>query len=175
MRYPKIRRSEPVQARIDNEEDYDPYLNESPPPTDPVRCPSCGNIYYKKTWHRWDQIELDDETLGTHTCPGCRKVEDGYFLGELTVKGKFLKQHHDEISHLIQNEIYRTQEDNPLSKVVEVDVEGDAVKFKLTNRKLGERIGRELKKAYQGEFEKEWSDRITRVTWSRDDVPGEDT
>ncbi len=174
MRYPKIRNSEPVQGWINSEESRDAYLNEEDPQTDPARCPSCDNIYYKKTWHHPD--ELDDraelgrpfEELPTSVCPGCQKVEDEYFYGELKiVSTPFLKEHHREIANLINNAVDRAQVKNPLSKLVEVGVEGDEAHFATTNGKLAERIGRELKKAYQGELEITKTEPYVQVEWRR--------
>lgn len=173
MLFPKIRNSEPVQGWINSEESRDAYLNEDPP-TDPMRCPSCGNVYYKKTWHRPDgldeTVDLGEpvEKLPTYTCPGCRKVEDEYFYGELKIVGSpFLKEHHDEIANLINNEVKRTQKKNPLSKLVEVDVEGNEVHFATTNGKLAEQLGRALKKAYKGELDVKKTEPFVRVTWRR--------
>jgi NMD protein affecting ribosome stability and mRNA decay len=173
MKYPKLRNSRPVQGNIDVEEKRDVYLNQKPP-SEPARCPVCGNIYAKKRWYRSDQIELDDEKKTvSYTCPGCNKVQDGYYYGELTVTGRFIVDHHEEISHLIQNEVHRAQEDNPLSKLVQVNVDGDELSLRTTNSKLAERIGRKLEQAYAGELEIDKSEYITRVDWHRDDIPQE--
>jgi hypothetical protein len=161
-------KEQPVRTKRDTEDDRDPYLNEEPP-GEPLRCPVCANIYAKKRWYRSDQYELgEDDRARSYTCPGCRKVQDGYYRGELTVSGSFLADHHDEISHLIQNEVHDRQEKNPLSKLVEVDVEGDEVRFHTTNGKLAEHLGRSLEKAYKGELSIDKSEHITRVNWSRD-------
>lgn len=85
------------------------------------------------------------------------------------MSGSFLVDHHDEISHLIQNEVYERQQKNPLSKLVEVDVDGGEVEFRTTNRKLAEHLGRSLQKAYQGELEIQTTEHVIRVKWSRED------
>lgn len=161
-------KEQPVPTDRDTEKTRDPYLNEDPP-REPLRCPVCGNLYVKKRWYRSDQKNLDaDEQIGSYTCPGCKKVQDGYYRGELKVSGGFLADHHDEISHLIQNEVHKRQEKNPLSKLVEVDVENGEAKFQTTNGKLAEHLGRSLEKAYKGDLEIDKTEHITRVTWSRD-------
>lgn len=174
MKFPKIRNSRPVQGEIDVEEERDVYLNDTPP-SEPARCPVCGNIYTNKQWYRSDQIDVDeDQQIHSYTCPGCSKVQDGYYYGELTVTGQFIAKHHEEISHLIQNEVHRAQEKNPLSKLVQVEVEGDKLNLRTTNSKLAERIGRKLNQAYKGDLEIDKSEYITRVYWSRDDLPSKD-
>lgn len=168
MKFPKLRNSRPVQGEIDVEEKRDVYLNDKPS-SSPARCPVCGNIYMNKQWYRPDQKDLDDSaSVISYTCPGCSKVQDGYYYGELTVTGQFIKEHHEEISHLIQNKVHEVQEDNPLSKLVQVEVDGDELTLRTTNSKLAEHIGRALNRAYEGELDIDKSEYITRVRWSRD-------
>lgn len=165
----KSSREQPVPTDRDTEDERDPYLNVQPP-GEPLRCPVCGNIYAKKRWYRSDQYSLEDGSRArSYTCPGCKKVQDGYYRGELSVSGDFLGEHNEEISHLIQNEVHKRQEKNPLSKLVEVDVDGSEVEFHTTNGKLAEHLGRSLEKAYQGELEIQKTEHVTRVRWSRND------
>lgn len=171
MKFPKLRNSRPVQGEIDVEEKRDVYLNDKPP-SEPARCPVCGNVYVKKQWYRPDQKELDENrSVISYTCPGCSKVQDGYYYGELTVSGRFIRDHHEEISHLIQNRVHEVQKDNPLSKLVQVEVDGNELKLRTTNSKLAEQIGRALHRAYEGDLDIDKSEYITRVSWSRDDLP----
>ena len=166
--------SEPRKANLHPDESRDSYLNQNPS-REPARCPVCGNIYANKRWYRNDQYELnEDEDALSFMCPGCRKVKDNYYYGELRISGSFLKNHRQEISGLIQNEVHRRQEKNPLSKLVEVEVEkneetarGEVI-FHTTNAKLAELLGRALENAFGGELEVQKSEPITRVNWWRD-------
>ncbi len=155
------------QVFVDTDEQRDPYLNEQPPRA-PMRCPVCGNIYANKQWYLPAQIDLDaEDEAGTYTCPGCQKVQDGYFYGELVVQGSYLRDHHREISNLIQNEVQRSQKKNPLSKLVSVDAEEGRVRFRTTNGKLAEHLGRSLENAHGGTLRQSKEDNITRVAWER--------
>ncbi len=165
------------KKRKDNlhtDESRDSYLNQKPA-TEPAQCPVCGNIYANKRWYRSDQYDLSEDESGlSFMCPGCRKVKDNYYYGELRIGGSFLKNHRQEISGLIQNEVHRRQEKNPLSKLVEVEVErneetarGEVI-FHTTNAKLAELLGRALENAFGGELEVQKSEPITRVNWWRD-------
>lgn len=108
--------NQPISTDADSDETRDPYLND-PPDNDPAQCDICGNVYHNKRWYHPDETDIDP--YQTTTCPGCEKVADGYFRGEVRLSGAFLNEHHDEIAHLIENEVDRQQSDNPLSKVVE--------------------------------------------------------
>lgn len=155
------------RTAIQADESRDPYLNKKPP-REPMRCPVCSNVYANKQWYLPNQHDLDDEEeVGTFTCPGCQKVQDGYFYGELLVEGPFLRDHHREISNLIQNEVRKRAEKNPLAKLVSVEAEQGKVRFQTTNGKLAEHLGRSLEDAYQGVLEQNKQQNVTRVHWKR--------
>ncbi|MEO0072984.1 MAG: hypothetical protein ABIK10_06120, partial [candidate division WOR-3 bacterium] len=66
----------------------DPYLVKKIP--EPNICPGCGLVYYKKRWRK------DEELKNTFTgpvynqkCPACRKIEDHYPMGIVTISGNF--------------------------------------------------------------------------------------
>ncbi len=160
----------PRNKNLHADESRDPYLNEQPE-GEPARCSVCGNIYANKRWYRADQYELEEgENALNFTCPGCRKVKDNYYYGELRVSGTFAQEHHGDISGLIQNEVHRRQEKNPLSKLVEVEIDRGKkpeIVFHTTNGKLAENIGRALKNAFGGELTIKKPKPLTRVYWSR--------
>jgi len=158
-------------SKRDTDESPDPYLNEQPA-KEPAVCSECGNIYHNKQWYLPGQVEIKGEEVDEEfVCPGCMKVSDNYYFGELLVSGKFMVPHSDEITHLIDNEVDRAQEKNPLQKVVEATEEEGKVVIRTTNGKLAERLGRALKKAYEGELEIDKSEQTTRVFWERNDLP----
>ncbi|MFB6355552.1 MAG: hypothetical protein ABEJ65_03440, partial [bacterium] len=96
MRYTGGQNTNPVSEKRDHDESMDPYLNITPP-REPARCSVCRNIFRQKRWYRSDQIELPDGSDPiSFTCPGCRKVQDGAYSGELKVRGEFLNEHHTE-------------------------------------------------------------------------------
>jgi NMD protein affecting ribosome stability and mRNA decay len=167
MLYPKLRPSRPVQGRIDNEDEHDAYMNDAPD-HEPLVCPECGNVYRKKQWYRNDQVDLEE--LGPadeYLCPGCQKIRDGYYYGELTMRGGFMQDHVEEISNMIDNEVDRVQEDNPLSKLVQVTHDDETVYVRTTNYKLAEHLGRSLYRAFEGELDMDRTEYINRVDWHR--------
>lgn len=167
MLYPKLRPSRPVQGRIDNEDEHDAYMNQAPD-HEPLVCPECDNVYKNKQWYLGEQVDLEE--LGQpeeYLCPGCRKIRDGYYYGELTMTGDFMNEHTEEISNMIENEVERVQQDNPLSKLVQVDHDDDTVYVRTTNYKLAEHLGRSLHRAYEGELDMDRTEYMNRVHWSR--------
>lgn len=164
---------EPRDHNLHPDESPDPYLND-PPRHEPARCSVCGNIYANKRWYHSDQYELaETEEAHSFTCPGCQKVQDNYYFGELSVSGQFIAEHHEEISGLIQNEVHRRQKKNPLSKLVEVEVDKDAeqpeIIFHTTTGKLTELLSQALEKAFGGQLDLTESGPVTRANWRRND------
>lgn len=158
-------------SKRDTDESPDPYLNEQPA-KEPALCPECGNVYHNKQWYLSKQVDLEAEEIDEKVdCPGCKKVKDQYYFGELVLSGKFVVPHSDEITHLVENEVGRAQEKNPLQKVVEATEEEGKVVVRTTNGKLAERLGRALSKAYEGELDIEKSEQTTRVFWERNNLP----
>lgn len=167
MLYPKLRHSRPVQGHIDLEEDYDAYQNTSPPEHEPAVCPDCGSVYRNKHWQNGEGLELNSPT--DHLCPGCRKVRDGYYYGEVRLGGTFLIDHRDEILNLIVNETERLQKDNPIARIVQARAQDGQLLIRTTNAKLAEHIGRMLEKSYDGTLERLQDHDIARYKWSRSD------
>lgn len=79
-------------------------------------------------------------------CPACRKIADGFPSGVVTLRGKFLQTHRDEILAIVRNEERRARETNPLERIMAT------------------------RKAYQGTVSYKWSEdaNLVRVDWSRE-------
>ncbi|MGM0381836.1 MAG: BCAM0308 family protein [bacterium] len=158
-------------GKRDTDDSGDPYLNEQPE-KEPAVCEECNNIYENKQWYLPTRSDLDPDQIEEKVvCPGCRKVSDNYYHGELMISGKFVVPHRKEISHLIENEVARGQEKNPLQKLVEVSEEEGEIVVRTTNGKLAERLGRALHRAYKGNIEIEKTEKPTRVYWERNSLP----
>jgi hypothetical protein len=83
------------------------------------------------------------------------------------MRGGFMQDHVEEISNMIDNEVDRVQEDNPLSKLVQVTHDDETVYVRTTNYKLAEHLGRSLYRAFEGELEMDRTEYINRVDWHR--------
>jgi hypothetical protein len=103
-------------------------------------------------------------------CPACRKIADGFPSGVVTLRGGFLQTHRDEILSIVRNEERRARETNPLERIMEIRNGDESVEILTTDEKLAQRIGREIRKAYQGAVSYKWSEdaNLVRVNWSRD-------
>jgi NMD protein affecting ribosome stability and mRNA decay len=137
-------------------------------------CDGCRAVFRRRHW-LFDEALYAQVAAGPAvrrlTCPACRKISDGYYEGEVTLTaGPFLDTHKEEILNLIRNEEERARGLNPLERIVAITEESGKVVVTTTNEKLAQRIGRELKKAYQGKADFRWSEdtKCLRVKWTRE-------
>ncbi len=140
-------------------------------------CSKCRAIYRNKRW------VIDEKEFAARTrkgareaiswtrCPACRKIEDGFPAGVVTLSGGYLRDHRDDILNLIRNEEKRAMGFNPLERIIRVEDKGDTLEIATTDEKLAQRIGREVGKACRGTVEYKWSEdsKLLRVSWAREE------
>ena len=163
----------PVRTRRNVQQYGDPYLPKVNRGEIAI-CTDCHAIFRRRHWF-FDENEYEKLAGQAETrcivCPACRKIRDGYFEGEITLAPSlFLKEHKQEILNLIHNEEDRAKGFNPLERIISINEEDGKITVLTTDEKLSQRIGRELKKAYQGTTRYKWSEdtKCARVTWSRE-------
>ncbi|HEX9878883.1 MAG TPA: BCAM0308 family protein [Candidatus Binatia bacterium] len=163
----------PVRIRRNIHRFGDPYLP-SIDPGETAYCTECHALFHRRRWFFDEEQYLDiKDRPEVHrvACPACRKIKDRYFEGQLTLaQSPFFDSHKEEIINLIRNEEERAKGINPLERIISISEEHGKMVVTTTNEKLAQRIGRELKKAYQGRTEFHWSkdDKCLRVTWARE-------
>lgn len=140
---------------------------------EPTVCPECNLIFHDKRWY-WDSSKLNElkkMTVHYQKCPACRKIEDRYPMGIVHLKGEFLKNHIEDMTHLIKNEEKRGLEKNPLERIIKITNKSDEeIIVETTTESLSLRIGRVVKRAFSGEIEYKFSDgvKLIRIEWFRD-------
>jgi NMD protein affecting ribosome stability and mRNA decay len=149
----------------------DPY-NPRKGPLEVGVCPECHAISRKKRWYmdEAEYVSLARTGAVMRRCPACRKIADGFPSGVVTLRGKFLRTHHDEILTIVRNEEARARETNPLERIMGIREEDGSVEILTTDEKLAQRIGREIRKAYHGTVSYKWSEdaNLVRVDWARE-------
>jgi hypothetical protein len=167
------RKGAPVRIRRNVQQNGDPYLPDINPGEIAV-CTGCHAIFRRRHWFfdetLYGQLTARPDTR-LITCPACRKINQSYFGGEVTlVPSPFLGTHRGEILNLIRNEEERAKGINPLERIIHITEEHGKIVVQTTNEKLAQRIGREVGKAYQGKTNYRWSEdtKLLRVTWTRE-------
>ncbi len=135
-------------------------------------CPDCHAINRKKRWYvdETEYLSLVRTGAEQRRCPACRKIADEFPSGVVTLRGGFLCAHRDEILTIARNEERRARATNPLERIMEIRDRNGGVEILTTDEKLAQRIGREVRKAYQGIVSYKWSEdaSLVRVNWARD-------
>lgn len=137
-------------------------------------CVRCHAIRHQKHWHldeREAQALIAGGEVEQMICPGCTKVERKEFDGQVVLTGAFVQAHQDEIMGLIRNTESHIRSHNPIARVASVTIDDDRVEVLTISPFLAERIGKEVRKAYEGMLEIKRPERqeFIRVTWMRED------
>jgi len=149
----------------------DPYIPRKGTPETGV-CTECHAINRKKRWYA-DEAEyavLARSGAAHRRCPACRKIADGFPSGVVSLRGRFLRAHREELLTVARNEERRARGNNPLERILGLREGNDGVEILTTDEKLPQRIGREIRKAFRGSVVYRWSEdaNLLRVTWARD-------
>lgn len=151
--------------RLIRELEHDPYKSKLKL-SEPTYCPRCEAVYQNGRW----QWLAPPEDAATHTCPACRRLEEGVPGGYLTVEGPFLTDHRDEITHLIRNVEAREKTERPLLRIMDLTTTPDgAIEVTFTDAHLARGAGEALHRAYQGELDYRYQkeEAQLRVYWRR--------
>jgi len=132
---------------------------------EPSACSQCGAVFQQG---RWQWLEAPPEAHRT-ICPACHRLHDDFPAGFLTMKGGFLRAHHDEIMHLVRNLEKHEREEHPLKRIMAVEENEGSMLVTTTDIHLARGIGEALHHAYQGELEFHYNpdQNLLRVSWAR--------
>ena len=84
-------------------------------------CPTCGVVFEHGRWH-W---KAKPASAQEHVCPACRRVKDDFPAGYVSLEGDFLREHRDELLHLVRNEEKRAKDEHPLERIMDIRQDGD--------------------------------------------------
>ena len=165
----KPERSAPYQPKRDtgvrSANDEDPYRPAQRPP-EGAACPKCHATYQHNRW-TWEAPEKDAYEL---ICPACHRINDQFPAGYVTIKGEFIKEHRDEIIHLIENHEKREKAARPLQRIMAIEATRDgSTEVTTTDSHLARGIAEALHDAYKGDLKLKYSrdENLLRATWKR--------
>ena len=139
-------------------------------PKAPAVCIHCGATYQNKRWIAATETPIDMRHQLVTSCPGCKQKDSLTPRGFVLADGAFVPAHEDEITRLLQNEVARAAEDNPLGKLMSFRAENASLMMTTTTEHLAQRLGHALEKAFGGEVKYDFSheNKLARVSWHRD-------
>ena len=156
---------EPRRDRLIRERVHDPYMTRLKL-SEPTVCRQCGAVYRSGRW-RWGPAPED---ANADLCQACRRINDKFPAGELTLGGRFAREHRSEILRLARNEEKLEKGAHPLHRIMDIRKGPDAIVITCTDIHLPRRIGDALHRAYEGtlDYRYEKETYFIRVKWRRD-------
>ena len=132
---------------------------------DPTVCPRCEAVYREGKWGWVTPPSGANQEL----CPACRRIEDDYPAGFVTLASPFLAAHKVEVLNLVRNEEAAEKLEHPLNRIMKLDDRGEVVEITTTDVHLARRIAEAVHHAYKGDLELRYADDETsvRIHWER--------
>lgn len=143
----------------------DPYRLKTKLP-EPTLCPQCGLMFHDGHWQR---MARSGENAHEDLCPACRRTNDRFPAGYVTLQGDFVGAHSSEILKLVRNTEKQERGQHPLQRIMDVETSDKAISVTTTDIHLARRIGEALHHAYEGTLDISYGpeDYLIRVAWSR--------
>lgn len=134
---------------------------------EPTVCPQCGAVYHQGRWQWAARPEGAHEEL----CQACHRINDDFPAGVVTLRGRFVAAHRDEILHLVRRQEETEKPEHPFNRIMAIKDEAGGILVTTTDLHLPRRIGEALKSAFDGTLDLNYDEDgyFLRATWSRDD------
>lgn len=152
--------------RLIQEYNHDPYFLRTKLP-DPSTCERCGVVFHNGVF---DWTAPPPANAARITCPACRRIEDNFEGGIITLEGLFLESRKQEILNIIRNTENAQKARRPLDRIIKItDMQGK-LEVTTTYEHLARRIGDAVNSAYKGNLELQYVEgkKYVRVFWRRD-------
>jgi hypothetical protein len=129
-------------------------------------CPQCGAVYQNGRW-RWAPRPADgDEAL----CSACRRINDKFPAGIVTLRGASERQQIEEIVRLARHQEEAEKGEHPLNRIISIDEDAEVIVINTTDIHLPRRIGEAVKRAFHGTLDEHFDEAgyFVRVNWAAD-------
>ena len=153
------------QDRLLQEDIHDPYFVKQKY-RDPSVCEKC-NVVYRNGAFEW--AKKIPENAAKMVCPACRRIDDRFEGGIVTLEGDFLIHHKSDIMNAIANIEKAEQTSRPLERIISLTDSGAKIEIRTTYEHIARRIGEAIHKAYKGELSIQYpeDEKYARVSWRR--------
>lgn len=149
-------------GRAQRDHILDPYQAQRKLP-EPTACRQCGAVYHQGRW-QWGQ-----KPEGAHEdfCPACRRINDRFPAGAVTLHGDIVGRHKDQIIGLARNEEAAEKSEHPLNRIINIEATDEGLVISTTDIHLPRRIGEALKRAFHGELAMHFDEAgyFVRIDW----------
>ncbi len=137
-----------------------------------IVCPRCHAISLQKRWFLDEalfQRLRSRPSTRVILCPGCRRVEQQLYEGEVVLRGDILAANKPQALSLIRHEEAQARAVNPFSQIASIEDRGNEIAVLTTTIPLAERIGKAFHRAFKGTLNLQYlpGEKFVRVRWKR--------
>lgn len=154
-----------IAGRAQQDHILDPYQRQRKL-HEPSVCPQCAAVYHEGRW-QWAPPRPDAQE---ELCPACRRSNDGFPAGVVTVRGAFAREHKQEIIGLARHQEEAEKNEHPMNRIINVEEDADGIVINTTDIHLPRRIGEALERAFDGALDIHFDEDgyFARVNWTRE-------
>lgn len=133
---------------------------------EPTICPSCGAVYLHG---RWQWVTPSPHDAVQQDCPACKRIQDNYPAGYVTLEGSFFHAHTEEIMRIIHNHEQHERAEHPLKRIISIEKIGTKTVITTTDIHLARGIAEAVKNAYHGDLSLQYTpgENLLRAYWVR--------
>ena len=127
-------------------------------------CPQCGAVYHDG---RWQWRAREDDAV-EELCAACRRINDKFPAGIVTVHGPLSAQRKEEMRRLARHQEEAEKSEHPLNRIIGIAEDTESLTIETTDIHLPRRIGEAIKRAFRGELASHFEEDgyFVRVTWT---------
>jgi NMD protein affecting ribosome stability and mRNA decay len=127
-------------------------------------CPQCGAVFQDGRWQWLARGEGAIEEL----CAACRRINDKFPAGIVTLRGSFPSEQVQEMLRLARHQEQVEKQEHPLNRIMNIAEDGDGITINTTDIHLPRRIGEAIKRAFHGELTIDFEEDgyFVRVNWT---------
>lgn len=130
---------------------------------EPSVCRQCNAVYHRGRWG-WS-----NKPAGAHEalCPACRRINEGFPAGIVTLHGALAQPQKDQIVGLARNEEAAENREHPLNRIISIEDTENGMVINTTDIHLPRRLGEAMKRAFHGTLEMRFEEAgyFVRVDW----------
>jgi hypothetical protein len=126
-------------------------------------CPQCGAVYHDGRWQWVARAEGAVEEL----CAACRRINDKFPAGIVTLHGDFAREHKEEMIRLARHQEEVEKKEHPLNRIMSIEEDKQGIVINTTDIHLPRHIGETVKRAFHGEIDAHFEEDgyFVRLDW----------